>query len=634
MRYIRPAPRPRHQYIVRGLDGIQEVFDRLKEGVLATDTETTGLDWRVDRVGGLAFAAGDTTAFFCKDALGRAARWFGDQVTRRRKIVGHGFKFDMHMIRETFGIHIDYPVHDTLLMSRLLDNRGAPRDRFPFFTFQHDLDLLAGAYVNENASESYQTLLDAIRARVGRRSGQMKDWLVAPMRLYGKYGGDDPWNTLQLFDQFISRIAHWPQPGGYPSLMSLYKNERWLMLALRDMEERGVQMDVDYLEQWLQIAERRTAKLENRMNRRAGYDINWRSPKQIQSLFWEELALDPPYGSSTGKRTLLRLDHPLAALLLKHRKQAKMVSAGKSLLKNLSPQGTLHAWFNQNVDTGRMSATKGVHQFARDSGMRKGVIPRKGTVLRSADYSQVEMRFAAHYSEEETLIEGFNNDPSFDTHSALARRMFGLRPKQFPTGPQRDRGKTMNFAMLYGAGEDAVTEQLIDKVSAAEARQSCIELGHTPSLSESPYRTLAQLLRNAVRESYPKMWDFTKTEELIAKDWGFVVDAFGYHRFLDEDAAYKAMNTKIQGSAAHQAKVGMVNVYRELQRGRGDVALLMQIHDDVVYESYGDPKVDSRVLDLLEDRTSFRVPIVADMKGSATNWQDKEMVKNLKRRAA
>lgn len=628
------SPRPRHQFIVRGTDGIQEILDRLEHGILATDTETTGLDWWSSRVGAFCFAAGDTSAFFVRNALPTAAKWFAAQVKKRRRLVFHGGKFDLHMIRSTFGIHVAYPVHDTLIMSRLLDQRGAPLDKFPFFTRQHDLDLLANAFVDRKASESGHELNDAIRDRIGRRAGLMQDWIVAPLRVSGLYGGLDPWYTLRLHDQFISRIAHWPQPGGYPSLMSLYQNERWLLLALRDMEERGVAMDQDYLTQWVDRAQRRVVKLERRMNRRAGYDLNWRSPPQIKELFWEELGLEQIDGESTDKRSLLKLDHPLAALLLKHRKQSKMTSMGRALMRNIKSDGSLHAWYNQNVDTGRMSATQGLHQFARDSGVRKGVIPHQGTVIRSADYAQIEMRFAAHYSQEGTLLKGFNGKGPFDTHAALARRMFGVPKKREPTSQQRDRGKTMNFAMLYGAGEDAVTEQLIDKVSAKEARQSCIELGHTPSASESPFRSLAHLLREAVRESYPKVWRFTKDEEERAKEWGFVVDAFGYHRYLDENESYKAMNTKLQGSAAHQAKKGMVDVYRELQLGTGELAIIMQVHDDVVYESDGNPHTDHKVLELLEDRRTFRVPITADLKGSAVNWQDKESIKLKPRKSA
>jgi DNA polymerase-1 len=527
----------------------------------------------------------------------------------------------MHMIRETFGIHINYPVHDTLTMSRLLDQRGV--------RWSHDLDKLASVYVDPRASEPHEKLRKAVHEalEMGKRKKKnwSADWLVAPIRVYGEYGGLDPWYTLRLYDQFIDRIRYWPQPHGYPSLMSLYENEQWLTLALRDMEERGIMIDQDFTRQWIAKAQRRVDRLTAKMDRRAGYEINWRSIKQVRELFWDDLELPQIDGETINKRALLKMSHPLAAMLLQHRKQSKMVSSGEAMLRNLHADGALHAWFNQNVDTGRMSAKEGVHQFARESGIRAAVKPRKGFVLRSLDYSQIEMRFAAHYSKEGILVEGFRKDPKFDTHAALARRMFGVQGD--PSPGQRDRGKTMNFAMLYGAGIDAVTEQLIDKLSREEARQSCRELDYRPKLSESPFRALAHLLRDAVRSSYPKVWAFTKEEEEIAKHIGFVTDAFGYHRYLDEDESYKAFNSKLQGSAAHQAKKGMVAVYRELQLGTGELACLMQVHDDIVFESEGDPQTDRRAKECLEDHHTFHVPIVVDVKGSAINWEVKETIK-------
>lgn len=637
-RIVYPSPLARHQLIVRGTDGIQDVFDRLERGILAVDTETSGLNWQIERVGALCFAAGDTAAFFCKNALGTAAKWFANQVKKRRKLVFHNGKFDMHVIRETFGIHIAYPCHDTQIMSRLLDNRGVPTEKYPFFSYTHELDTLAKHYVHEGASDAYHDLIDAIRAGIAEETGDkrrhkspMGDWLMAPLIKAGRYGLRDPWYTLRLYDMFISMVEHWPQIPGYPSLMSLYKNERWLQLALRDMEERGVFIDQEYMHKWLRKAQRRVDKLTDKMNKKTGYEVKWTSNPQIRELFWEDLELDQIDGEKLTKRVLLRMDHPLAAMLLRRRKDAKMVSSGKAILRNLDSKGFLHAWYNQNVDTGRMSAKDGVHQFARDSGVRKAVKPRKRTVIRSADYSQIEMRYAAHFSGEELLVDGFIHNPKFDTHAALAKRMFGVK-KGEPTSQQRDRGKTMNFAMLYGAGEDAVTSQLIDKITWAEARQSCIELGHVPGRSESPFRTLAKLLRDAVRASYPKIWQFSKDEEAIVKMLGYETDAYGYHRWLDDDEAYKAFNTKLQGSAAHKAKEGMVAVYKELQLGTGELGIIMQVHDDVVYESDGDPEVDRRVIELLEDHTSFKVPILADLKGSADNWQDKETITLPKKR--
>lgn len=634
MNYV--AAVPRHRYIVRGPDGIDDVFQRLNHGILAVDTETTGLDWWVDRVGGLCFAAGDTAAFFLKDGLAPAARWLSHQIKAQRKMVFHHAKFDMHMMRTSFGLHIPYPVHDTMTMGHLLDNRGAPTHRYPWFAGNRLKDL-AAAFVDDGAHQAEEELLRAIAEATGFKQNR-KDlkafWSIAPVRVSGKYGGLDPWYTLQLYYQFIDRIRHWPQPDGYPPLMELYQTERWLTLALRDMEERGIRVDVDFLEQWARKVKKDQRRSMKRLERIANYPgILWTSPAQVSELLFDELGIDQVNGRSTNKRSLLRMKHPIAAELIKHRAATKQYSAfALTLLEKIRSDGAIHTHFNQNVGTGRMSASDpNLQQQARDSGVRAAFIPRIGLVFRSADYSQIEMRFVAHFSGEEVLVYGFNNDPDFDTHAALAQKMFGLG-KRKPTPQQRDRGKTMNFSMVYGAGEDAVAEQLIDKISWEDARQSCIELGYRPKRSESPFHALSQLLRDAVRQSYPKVWKFTKDEERIVSRRGFTVDAFGYHRYLEEDEAYKAMNSKIQASAAHQAKKGLVNVYRELQLGERSLAMLLQVHDDLIYESDGDQRTDARVVELLNETERFKVPMVVDLKGSAKNWQDKEKIK-LKRAA-
>ena len=154
-------------------------------------------------------------------------------------------------------------------MSRLLDNRGVPIERYPWFSRDHGLKTLAKFYVDPDAGNAQYDLLESIRARIGRHKDTMADWIVAPIKLSGKYGLRDPWYTLRLFDVFLPMIAHWPQIPGYPSLMSLYKTERWLTIALRDMEERGVLLNQDFIHRWLEKAQRRTEKLTAKMNRKA-----------------------------------------------------------------------------------------------------------------------------------------------------------------------------------------------------------------------------------------------------------------------------------------------------------------------------------------------------------------------------
>lgn len=626
--------RPRKMYQVRGPDGLDEVLARLHHGVLAVDTETTGLDWKKDLVGSINLAAGDTAIFAHGNALKPVVRWLHRQIKNRRKLVFHNAKYDMHLMRETFGLHIPYPVHDTMIMSHLLDNRGAP-GRFRGGHGGHKLKLLTKTYVDPSAEEPEKELMRAIKERTGNKKQNKGDWIVLmdteDEDLVVKYSALDPWYTLQLYEQFIERIRHWPQPEGYPPLMKLYQTERWLTLCLRDMEERGFKANRPFLEQWQQELAVALRKSRRRLEKLAGKEINWNSTPQLRVLLYEDMGLSTERMNkkktdlSTDKMALVKLPHPIGAELLQYRKLAKQHGTfATGLLNALTANNTLHTNFNQNVDTGRMSSyDPNLQQEDRTSGVRKAFVPRKGLELRFADYSQVEMRYAVHVAQEEMLIKGFNEDPDFDMHQATAIQMYG-RPDPLPH--QRKYAKDMNFATIYGSGEDKTTEMLMERISVKEAVQSCRELGYRPSFAESPHRALAKLLRARYKEVIPRMKKTAREEEQICKRRGFTMTLYGRHRYLDENEAYKAFNTKIQGSAADAAKRGLVNVYREMQLGTGELALLVQVHDEIIYETEGDKRVDRRVLELLSD-DSFSIPIVADMSGSKISWQDKEKIK-------
>jgi DNA polymerase-1 len=488
--------------------------------------------------------------------------------------------------------------------------------------------------VDSAAHDPEKELMAAIRACGGRTKG---DWMVLlgtpHEKIAVKYSALDPWLTLQLHTQFVPRLRHWPQPEGYPPLWTLYRNECWLTLALRDMEERGICASREFLERWRDTLIKDVRRSLRVLNKMAGdRDINWNSAPQLREFLFnkkshgglglEATAQTKSHADSTDKHALIKLNHPIGAELLNYRKLTKQLGTyAEGLLSAMHADDTIHCWFNQNVDTGRMSCSNpNLQQQTRGQGVRGAYVPREGTVFRFADYSQIEMRFAAHEAEEPTLIEGFNTEDDFDTHRATAKVMFGI---DAPTDEQRGFAKTMNFATLYGAGEDRVTEGLMDRMTVVEATRNCRKLGYRPSFAESPHRALAKLLLARYRANLPAMKRATRHESDIAERRGFVMNAFGRHRYLEDEAWYTAFNTKIQGDAADQAKVGLVKVYRKLQLGSGSVALLLQVHDEIIYETDGDPAVDREVLELLAERKRFRVPIVADLKGSAVSWQDK-----------
>lgn len=636
--------RPLNLGVIEDRDNLGPWLERLRGGPLAIDTETTGVNWMTDRVGGLCLAARESAVYVCRDALGPAVRWLADEVKRERTLYFHNAKFDLHHLRGTFGLHIRYPVDDSMLASFLLDNRGAPTPSGWFAG--NGLKELATAYVDPEAHEAEERLREAVIAAGGRRgkkgdNSYKADVLMAPPRIVGEYGALDAWYTLELGRQFVQRIDHWVQPDDFPPLRSLYDTERWLCLALVDMEARGIRVDPAFFEDWKEKLVVQKAEIKEELIRLAGRDINWNSAPQLRELLYTELEIPvdrwteggkkpkkdgttSPPSPSTDEVALTKLKHPIGAVLLRYREVDKQLGTyAEGLLDAIWPDGKIHCNFKADgARTGRLSCSKpNLQQVPRESGARSGFVPEDGLVLRFADYSQVEMRFAAHMSNDPVLVGGFRDDPNFDTHAATAMKMWGLREQ--PSKQQRKFAKIMNFAMLYGAGVDKITSQLVSMLTRKEARASVREFGHTLAAGEQPHRALAELLRERYFAEFATIKKAKYVAESDFERRGYTINEFGRLRFMEPREKYKALNSVIQGSAADLAKRGIVNLYRELQRKDGSIALLLQIHDEAVYLSEGDPAVDKRVLELLADHDGFGVPMIADVSGSSKNWQDK-----------
>lgn len=644
--------KPRERWVLRRAEGLERVFNKLRgRGPLADDTETSGLRWHTDRVGAINLAANDVAVMCIEDALGPAARFVGDQIRERREFVFHHAKFDMHMQRETFGLHFPYPVHDTRISSFLLDNRGAPVDYYPFH-MGHSLKPLANAYVDPDAIDLEKRLQDAIRRRGGGAGKENKaNWTILlgteDEHLVTEYGPMDAWYTLQLHLDFMERIRGWIQPGPqFQPLIDLYNTELWVLLALRDMEERGIKARRHFLEEWannLRIEQKQAYqhlwKLANKK------DVNWDSPVQVRNLLygsrargglglttermtkWDKKNPEKQPEYSTDKIALVLLGHPIGAALLNYRKITKELQEAEGILNHMRPDtNTIHPDFNQNVDTGRMSCRDpNMQNRKREGEMRRAFRARKRLAMRSADYTQVELRLAAHEAQEKALLNAFLKGE--DPHTATALNMFGLTTVD---SEQRTHGKTLNFAGIYGAGAPGIAEQLMAKMSAQEAYRACRKLGYRPSMSESPWLALAALLSQRHRRMMPAISRAAKRSEFYARRRGYAMNMKGRHRFFrpDEDE-HVAFNTDIQGTAADIIKEAMAKIYRELQWKGGEVALLLQVHDELVYESDGNLRTDKRVKELMEDHHTYDVPIVADIKDVTKSWKDKNLIAGL-----
>ena len=631
--------RPDRRIVLRRAEGLEESLNRLRGGTLAVDTETPGLKWWVDRpIGALNLAARRTSVVAIEEALGPAMRWLSDEVKAKRELVFHNAKFDMHMMRAGHGLHIPYPVHDTAVESFLLDNRGAQAYGYVGKS-RHGLKPLASVFIDPDV-DNETALMAAIRSRGGKHKG---DWAILlgteDEHLFTKYAGFDPWYTLKLHELFITMINCWTQPTDreYPSLRSLYETERWMILAFRDMEERGIMVHRDFLEQWRDQLAIKLKKQQERVFKLMKKEINLNSPPQIREVLYSKRK-HGGMGLQTMRRTageemstdevaLLTLGHEVGLAIVEYRESQKQFTAyANGLLEWIAPDGAIHASFRSTgAGTGRTScADPNLQQQTRESGVRKAYHPRQGLEFRFADYSQVEMRFAGHLSGEPSLIKGFNNDPDFDVHRSTAQVMYSRRE---PSERQRKFGKILNFTTLFGGGKGKIAEQLRERMKLPEVLEALREMKYKPQPGESPFDALASLLKDRYDAMLPSMKKATRKAADRAEAYGLIMNLFGQHRFLEDDRWYSAFNTEVQGTAGQKAKEGMVAVYKECQLNRGELALLLLIHDEIVYESEGRKSTDRRVLELMADTTSYKVPIIADMKGSKISWQAKEKIK-------
>lgn len=637
---------PKHVIILKSTDGLDDALSRLKGGPLAIDTEFTRLEWWRQRdgsrsmIGSIQLAARDTAVFAWKDALGPVARYLGDEVKRERELVFHNAKIDMHQLRESFGLHIPYPVHDTHLQSFLLDNRGANahgwRTKKP-----HSLKQLVDTYTDFQMADIEKELMASIRANGGKHKG---DWLLADPRIMKRYGWSDVWGTLQLHLIQHPCIVGWSQPWGWEkeSLLDLYKLEQWCILAFRDMEQRGILCNQEFLEEWRVTLEKELAGLRRQLWKLAGKkEINWNSRPQLANLLFSKrsaggLGLTPVKYTKGGKKkgpqpstdsvSMLDLNHPFGPVYVKYSETFKQWSSyATSLQEAIAYDDAIHPTFKSTgAETGRTSCEHpNLQQMTRMSGVRKAYYPRKGLQFRFADYSQVEFRMAAHFSGEPSLIEGYCNDPDFDSHVDTAVGMFGS--SYAPDRPElqhRKFAKILNFTTIFGGGVKKITEQLVNLMEYREAVAGCKFFGIAKSdYRQHPWRALSVELKKRYQKKYPKMMKELRDGANRAEEEGFSMHDFGGHRYFD-DRFYRDFNTRVQGTAGIQAKRGLVGTYQK-QLSDGDLGMMLLIHDEIVYESEGNPRTDRDVLEIMKEPTRFKVPIIAEMSGATTNWQEK-----------
>ena len=504
-------------------------------------------------------------------------------------------KYDILALRQA-GVTLRGVDFDTMLASYVLD----PGRR------SHGLDTLALEFL-DHVMTSYTELC-------GRGRTQLP-FDVVPMDAARDYSCEDVDMTIRLRRLFEPLLES-------QGLAELFRDiEVPLVDVLADMEAAGIAIDVAYFGTLRERFKTERERLEREIYAEAGEQFNINSNLQLRAILFDKLQLPSKKKTATGPSTdasvlqeLADEGHALPQLLMEYRELFKLEGTYLEALPVLvNPHtGRIHTSLNQTVaSTGRLSSSDPNLQnipIRRELGrdIRRGFVPRKGWQLLSADYSQIELRLLAHFSEDPAFVEAFRSGG--DIHRQTAAVIFDV-PLGDVTGTMRNRAKTINFATIYGIGAHALSRQL--KISNAEARQFI----------------------DTYFERFQGVKRYLETRVEFAKAHGYVETLFKRRRYVPElkERSFNirafgervAQNAPIQGSAADMIKVAMIRIHDAL-RARGlQGRMLLQVHDELVLEVPG-PELDevtALVKHEMEGATALSVPLVVET-GAGANWLD------------
>ena len=403
-------------------------------------------------------------------------------------------------------------------------------------------------------------------------------------------------------------------------LWNLYNEvELPLVEVLREMEAAGVRMDVDKLKQAEASLKEELNGLEQRIYALAEETFNINSPRQVGELLFDKLKLDSKAKKSktgqysTSEEVLMGLKdrHEIVGLILDYRALSKLISTYISTLPSyIAADGKIHTTYNQTVTaTGRLSSSNPNLQnlpirSERGRFIREAVIPDDGCLFLSADYSQIELRLMAHFSQDEHMLAAFRNGQ--DIHAATAARIYGLPIEQI-SKDQRRNAKTANFGIIYGISAFGLAQQL--DCSRTEAKQ----------------------LIDDYFAAFPRVIQYIEAQKELARQRGYAQTLFGRKRYLPDIhsqnatvrsfAERNAVNAPIQGTAADIIKMAMVSIHQRLKAEGLKAQMIMQVHDEL---NFNVPKeeverVREIVVNEMQNAVHLSIPLIAEC-GVGENW--------------
>ncbi len=576
--------------------------------VFAFDTETTSLDYNKAQIVGVSFSVTPGKAAYIP--LAHQYNGVPDQLDRLETLeklrpllensqkpkLGQNLKYDTHVL-SNHGITLRGVTHDTMLESYVLNSTAT----------KHNMDDLAKEYLGITTIH-YEDV-------TGKGVKQIP-FQEVPIEQAASYAAEDADITLQLHQTIMAKLHQ------HPTLLKLYTEiEIPLIGVLTRIEHNGVLIDTDMLSlQSLELANHIIA-LELQAHDLAGHTFNLSSPKQIQDILYDQLKLPvlkkTPKGQPSTEESVLQelaVDYPLPKLILDYRSLSKL----KSTYTDKLPQqvdtitGRIHTSYHQAVTaTGRLSSSNPNLQnipIRSEEGrkIRQAFIAPQNYKIVAADYSQIELRIMAHLSADAGLLKAFSGGE--DIHKATAAEVFGVELDKVTTDLRRS-AKAINFGLIYGMSSFGLAQQL--GLSRSQA-QSYIDLYFT---------------------RYPGVKNYMDNIRNQAREQGYIETLFGRRLYLPEiksrNAARRqyaertAINAPMQGTAADIIKRAMINVDHWLLTDEPDAKMIMQVHDELVFE-VAENKVDQYTViirDLMCTAANLNVPLIVDI-GTGNNWDE------------
>ena len=565
-------------------------FEILSSGNNPLTAELIGLSFSWEKGKGFYLPVPEG-ASEAKEVLDRIRPFFeSDNIEK----VSQNLKSDIKVLAK-YDIQIKGPLFDTMIAHYLINP-----------DMRHSLDVLAETYLNYTPVFSEEVL------GKGKNKKSMRS---LPVVEQAEFGVEDADVIFQLKQHFSPELKE-------ANTEKLFHDiEIPLLKVLADMELEGIKLDVDFLKSLSEELNKDIAALEIEIYKTAGEEFNIGSPKQLGIILFEKLKLvDKPKKTKTGQYTTseevlstLAQEHQIVQQVLDYRGLVKLKNTYIDALPLQVEESTgrVHTDYMQTVAaTGRLSSNNPNLQnipirTERGRQVRKAFVPRdENYILMAADYSQIELRIIAALSQEDTMIEAFKQGQ--DIHASTAANVFNV-PIDEVTREQRSNAKTVNFGIIYGVSAFGLSNQ------------TNLSRGESKDLIDTYYKT------------YPKLRNFISEQIDFARENGYVQTVLGRRRYLKDinsqnavvrgAAERNAVNAPIQGSAADIIKLAMINIHRKLEEGNYKTKMLLQVHDELVFDVYKPELEELKTLIKSEMENAYKmdVPLDVDL-GTGENW--------------